>query len=60
MTIDILDPEHLPEQYVIKKFYEYGYGVTYSPGDNTYNCSCPVCYEGKSFGKKKALLLSPG
>lgn len=59
MITDFLDPEHLPEQYVIKKFYEYGYGVTYSPGDNTYNCSCPVCYEGRSFGKKKRCYYLP-
>lgn len=47
----------LPKNYVIKKFYEYGYGVERA-GSN-YCCSCPICLEGKSFGKKKRCWYIP-
>lgn len=53
------DTEHLPETYVVRKFYEYGYGVVRSEGSNTYHCSCPVCMEGKSFRKKKRCWYLP-
>lgn len=43
----------VPKEYTIKKFYEYGYGVKYIKSNNSYNCSCPICLEGKSFKKKK-------
>lgn len=51
--------ETLPKEYVIRKFYEYGYGATYSRGNNTYSCSCPICHEGRSFGKKKRCFYIP-
>lgn len=49
----------LPKDYVIKKFYEYGYGVEYQRSNDTYHCSCPICLEGKSFGKKKRCWYIP-
>lgn len=49
----------LPKDYVIKKFYEYGYGVEYLKSNDTYHCSCPICLEGKSFGKKKRCWYIP-
>lgn len=54
-----IDLKHLPESYVIKKFYEYGYGVVRSEGGNTYHCSCPICMEGRSFKKKKRCWYLP-
>lgn len=49
----------LPKDYVIKKFNEYGYGVQYLKSNDTYHCSCPICLEGKSFGKKKRCWYIP-
>ena len=42
----------LPREYVVKKFYELGYQTRYNRGDDSYNCCCPVCREGKSWGRK--------
>ena len=44
--------EELPEEYVTRKFYSLGYDVKYHKGNNSYNCCCPICHEGKSWGKK--------
>lgn len=49
----------LPKDYIVKKFYEYGYGVQYIKGNDSYCCSCPICLEGKSFGKKKRCWYIP-
>lgn len=49
----------LPREYVVKKFYELGYHTKYNRGDDTYNCSCPVCKEGKSWGRKKRCWYLP-
>lgn len=49
----------LPRDYVAKKFNEYGFGVRYLKGNDTYHCSCPICMEGKSFGKKKRCWYIP-
>ena len=48
-----LNFKELPKDYITHKFYEYGFNVTYMKGNNTYNCGCPICMEGRSFGKKK-------
>jgi hypothetical protein len=50
---------NLPKDYIIKKFYEYGYGVIYQKSNDTYHCSCPICLEGRSFGKKKRCWYIP-
>lgn len=50
---------NLPKDYVVKKFYEFGYGVDYQKSNDTYHCSCPICLEGKSFGKKKRCWYIP-
>lgn len=50
---------NLPKDYIIKKFYEYGYGVSYQKSNDTYHCSCPICLEGKSYGKKKRCWYIP-
>ena len=44
---------NLPESYVIKKFYQLGFGVKSENNGKVYYCSCPICHEGKSFGKKR-------
>lgn len=46
------DPTKLPEDYVTRKFYEYGYKVE-QHGTTQYRCCCPICREGNSWGKKK-------
>lgn len=50
---------NLPEDFVISKFYEYGYRVKYNRFNNTYNCACPICREGKSFNKKRRCFYIP-
>jgi len=50
---------NLPEEFVISKFYELGYWVTFSKYNQTYNCACPICREGKSFHKKKRCYYLP-
>lgn len=50
---------NLPTEYVIKKFYEYGFGVQHIKSNGTFHCSCPICMEGKSFGKKKRCWYIP-
>lgn len=42
----------LPEDYVTRKFYSLGHNPNYHKGNNSYNCGCPICREGKSLGKK--------
>lgn len=49
----------LPEDYVVTKFYELGYKVTHNRYSNTYNSCCPICKEGKSWGKKKRCFYIP-
>lgn len=49
----------LPNDYIVRKFYEYGFGVVYQKSSGTYHCSCPICMEGKSFGKKKRCWYIP-
>lgn len=49
----------LTRDYVSRKFYEYGYGTQYIKSSDTYHCSCPICMEGKSFGKKKRCWYIP-
>lgn len=45
------DPSRLPEDYITRKFYEYGYKVR-QHGKNYCSC-CPICMEGNSWGKKQ-------
>lgn len=50
---------NLPETYVLGKFYAYAGEPEFRKYDNTYNAGCPVCREGKSWGKKKRLYFYP-
>lgn len=49
----------IPSDYVISKFYEYGYKVSFNSHNNVYNCCCPICREGKSWGSKKRCFYIP-
>lgn len=49
----------LPDDYVITKFYELGYKVSHNKFNNTYNSCCPICKEGKSWGRKKRCFYIP-
>jgi len=49
----------IPSNYVLEKFYTYSGSPSYSKFTKTYNASCPVCREGKSWLKKKRLFLYP-
>lgn len=49
----------LPENYIISKFYELAGFVTHNTSNNTYNACCPICREGKSWGKKKRCFYIP-
>lgn len=49
----------LPNDYVITKFYELGYKVSYNKYNNTYISCCPLCKEGKSWGRKKRCFYIP-
>ena len=49
----------LPEDYIVQKFYELGYYPKTNKYNNTYQCSCPLCREGNSLGKKKRCYYIP-
>lgn len=49
----------IPETYVLGKFYAYSGEPEFKKYDNTYNACCPICREGKSWGKKKRLYYYP-
>lgn len=44
--------KELPQEYVTRKFYSLGNNTTYHKGNGSYNCGCPICREGNSWGKK--------
>lgn len=44
--------KELPKEYVTRKFYSLGNNPTYHKGNGSYNCGCPICREGNSWGKK--------
>ena len=49
----------IPEDFVIVKFYELGYYPKYNKFNNVYQCSCPICKEGHSLGKKRRCYYVP-
>lgn len=49
----------VPEDYVVSKLYEYGFETEYSNTNQAYNCGCPICREGSSWGYKKRLFYIP-
>ena len=49
----------IPSDYVVSKFYEFGYKVSHNTINGTYQCCCPICREGKSWGSKKRCFYIP-
>ena len=49
----------IPDSYVLGKFYAYSGDPEFRKYDSTYTAGCPVCREGKSWGKKKRLFYYP-
>jgi DNA primase len=49
----------LPETYVLNKFMSYAIEPEFKKHTGQYNAACPICKEGKSFGKKKRLWYYP-
>ena len=49
----------LPEQYVTQMFQIYAGYVKYNPASSVYYGGCPICREGKSWGKKARLYWIP-
>ena len=43
----------LPQEYIIQKFYQYAGFPKFKKLAQVYEASCPICREGKSWGKKK-------
>ena len=49
----------IPEEYVIQKFYQFAGYPKYVKSTNTYMGGCPICREGKSWGRKSRLYYIP-
>lgn len=49
----------LPDDYVVAKFYEFGFQPQHNKYNGTYQCGCPICREGKSLGRKKRCFYIP-
>ena len=45
----------IPKSYIIQKFYQYAGYPRFNKVSNTYYGCCPICREGKSWGKKRRL-----
>lgn len=43
----------LPQEYIIQKFYQYAGYPKYKKLSHLHEACCPICREGKSWGKKK-------
>lgn len=49
----------LSTDYVVAKFFEYGLYPQHNKYNETYQCCCPICREGKSLGRKKRCYYVP-
>jgi hypothetical protein len=49
----------VPETFIVNKFFKYAGGAKFNRHQNTYNGSCPLCREGKSWLKKKRCYYLP-
>ena len=43
----------VPQDYIVQKFYQYAGFPKFKKLSNVYEASCPICREGRSWGKKK-------
>lgn len=51
--------KELPVEYIRRKFYTYGNDPIYLKEGGMYLCGCPICHEGKSWGKKRRCYYFP-
>lgn len=49
----------IPEEFIIQKFYQHAGYPRYVKSTNTYMGGCPVCREGKSWGRKSRCYYIP-
>ena len=49
----------IPREYTLQKFYQYAGQPQYKKHSQTYIAGCPICREGKSWGKKKRCIYIP-
>lgn len=49
----------LSENYILNALFTYAGTPSYNKYDGVYNCGCPICREGKSWGRKKRLYFYP-
>ena len=49
----------IPEEFVIQKFYQHAGYPKFVKSTNTYMGGCPICREGKSWGRKSRLYYIP-
>lgn len=49
----------IPEEYIIQKFYQHAGYPKHVKSTNTYTGGCPICREGKSWGRKSRLYYIP-
>lgn len=47
----------IPTEYILQKFYQYAGYPQYKKSSNTYIAGCPICREGKSWGKKRRCIF---
>jgi hypothetical protein len=45
----------IPQNFIIQKIYQFAGYPKYNRSRNVYNAGCPICREGKSWGKKRRL-----
>ena len=43
----------IPREYILQKFYQFAGYPQYKKHSNTYIAGCPICREGRSWGKKR-------
>jgi hypothetical protein len=46
---------NIPQEYTVTKFYQYAGYARYKKISNIYEGGCPICREGRSWGKKRRL-----
>jgi hypothetical protein len=49
----------LSDRYILEAFYTFSGTPTFNKYDGKYNAGCPICREGKSWGKKERLFFYP-
>jgi hypothetical protein len=49
----------IPREYTVYKFFQYGIESKYNKFNDSYQCGCPICREGKSAGRKQRCYFIP-